>query len=256
MTTFRTLLLAGIAGAMLGLPAIAAQAQTQVAAVQPAALALPRIIGEDEIGHRIADLIAQRNGGQRVEIAFHGYDNQIEVPAGSNAPLQVVAFSYDARSGRFIADVTAAGKEPVRVTGRATPIEAIPVLKNRVSPGDTIARSDIEWVQVPAGRYGGGYIDKVNELVGQSPRRPLRTGEPIRSSDIGRPEVVSKNGLVTMIAQVPGMVLTTTGRAIDAGGVGDVIQVMNLQSKKKVQATITGPDQVSVLMAPHVIPTN
>src|SRR3546814_9434049 len=56
------------------------------------------------------------------------------------------------------------------------------------------SRSDIEWVQVPAGRYGGGYVDKVNELVGQSPRRPLRIGEPIRNSDLGRPEVVSKIG--------------------------------------------------------------
>jgi flagella basal body P-ring formation protein FlgA len=253
MTSLRTLIIAGIAGTMLGLPA-AAPAQTQVASVQPAPISMPRFIGEQEIGRHIADLIAERNGGQRVEIAFHGYDNQVEVPAGSPAVLQVVAFSYDARSGRFIADVAAPGaKEATRVTGRATPIERIPVLKNRVSPGDTIARGDIEWVQVPAGRYGGGYIDKVNELVGQSPRRPLRTGEPIRTSDIGRPEVVSKNGLVTMVAQVPGLVITTTGRALDSGGIGDVIQVMNVQSKKKVQATITGPDEVEVITAPRVI---
>lgn len=256
MTSLRTLVFAGLAATMIGLPA-GAIAQTQVAAVQAVPASLPRFIGEQEIGHRIAELIAQRNGGQRVEVAFHGYDNAIEVPAGSPATLQVVAFSYDGRSGRFIADLAFPGsKESTRVTGRATPIESIPVLKNRVAPGDTISRSDIEWVQVPAGRYGGGYVDKVNELVGQSPRRPLRTGEPIRSSDLGRPEVVSKNGLVTMVAQGPGLVITTTGRALDAGGVGDVIQVMNIQSKKKVQATITGPDQVEVVTAPRVIATN
>ena len=254
MNALRTLLLAGIAAALLGQPA-GAIAQTQVASVQPVPAA--RFIGEQEIGRRIADLITQRNGGQRVEIDFHGYDNQLEVPAGNPAVLQVVAFSFDPRSGRFIADITAPGRtETARVTGRATPVESIPVLKNRVAPGDTISRSDIEWVQVPAGRYGGGYVDKVNELVGQSPRRPLRIGEPVRSADLGRPEVVSRNGLVTMVAQVPGMVLTTTGRALDAGGVGDVIQVMNLQSKKKVQATITGPDQVEVVMAPRVIAAN
>ena len=256
MTSLRTLLLSGLTAAMIGLPA-GAMAQTQVASLQAPAAGMSRFIGEQEIGHRIADLIMHRNGGQRVEISFHGYDNDLEVPAGSPATLQVVAFSYDARSGRFIADLAVPGStEPTRITGRATPVESIPVLKKRVAPGDTIARSDVEWMQVPAGRYNGNYIDQVNELIGQSPRRPLRIGEPIRSSDIGRPEVVSKNGLVTMIAQGPGLLLTTTGRALDSGGIGDVIEVMNVQSKKKVQATVTGPDQVEVMTAPRVIAAN
>ncbi|WP_341701911.1 flagellar basal body P-ring formation chaperone FlgA [Ferrovibrio sp.] len=259
MTQLRTALLTGLTAAVLLLGAGVASpaaAQNQVATATTPAAGL-RFISEREIARRIADLITQRNGGQPVEVSFHGYGNEIEVPAGMPATLQVAGFSFDARSGRFVADLTAPGRrETMRVSGRATAIESIPVLKNRIAPGDTIARGDIEWVQVPAGRYGGGYIDKASELVGQSPRRPLRTGEPIRSADIGRPEAIAKNTLVTMIAQGPGLTITTTGRALDAGSIGDVIQVMNLQSKKTVQATITGPDQVQVLTAAHVIAAN
>jgi len=260
MTSLRTLLLAGIAAAVLALP-VAATAQTRLAAAPTVAANIPtvsaRFISEREIARRIADMITERNGGQQVEINFHGYGNEIEVPAGSPAVLQVTAFSFDARSGRFVADLMIPGsKDTTRVSGRAAPIESIPVLKNRIPPGDTIARGDIELVQVPAGRYGGAYIDKVNELVGQSPRRPLRIGEPILSSDVGRPEIISKNGLVTMIAQGPGLTITTTGRALEAGSIGDVIQVMNVQSKKKVQATVIGPDQVQVITAPRVIAAN
>src|SRR3546814_15601750 len=86
MTSLRTLVFAGLAATMIGLPA-GAIAQTRVAAVQAVPASLPRFIGEQEIGHRIAELITQRNGGQRVEVAFHGYDNAIEVPAGSPATL-------------------------------------------------------------------------------------------------------------------------------------------------------------------------
>src|SRR3546814_11787142 len=98
MTSLRTLVFAGLAATMIGLPA-GAIAQTRVAAVQAVPASLPRFIGEQEIGHRIAELITQRTGGQRVEVAFHAYDNASEVPAGSPATLLVVAFSYVARSG-------------------------------------------------------------------------------------------------------------------------------------------------------------
>jgi flagella basal body P-ring formation protein FlgA len=250
MITLRALAFAGFTAATLAtavIPAVA-PAQTQVA------VASGRIVGEREIGNRIADLVQQRNGGQPVEVSFHGTGNELQGPVNGPAVLKVDSFSFDGRSGRFYAAVgLQGGVEVIRVSGRAHPVEAIPVLKNRINTGDTIGRNDIEWMRVPAGRYGAGYIDRLDDLVGQSPRRPLAAGFPIRAADIGKPEAIAKNGLVTMVAQGPGMTLTTTGRAMEAGSVGDVIQVMNVQSKKTVQATITGTNQVLVLTAAHLI---
>jgi flagella basal body P-ring formation protein FlgA len=36
------------------------------------------------------------------------------------------------------------------------------------------------------------------------------------------------------------------GKAIDAGSEGDTVSVMNLQSKRTVQGTVTGPGQVTM----------
>lgn len=255
MVSLRLLLLAGLAAAALVQPVTgtpAALAQNQVAA-----LGSGRIISEREVARRMAELVQQRNGGQPVEINFHGGGNELEIPAGGQAILQVASFSYDQRSGRFYATVTAPGRtEAMKVSGRAQPVESIPVLKNRVAAGDTITRGDIEWMQVPAGRYGGGYVDQISDLVGQSPRRALNAGMPVRAGDVGRPEAVAKNVLVTMVAQGPGITITTTGRALEAGSIGDVVQVMNLQSKKVIQATIIGSNQVQVNTAPRVIASN
>lgn len=254
MASFRILLLAGLAAAVFqpisGVPA--AMAQERVATLGSA-----RIITEREVAKRMAELVQQRNGGQPVEIRFHGVGNDLEVPGNGPATLQVESFSYDQRSGRFYAAVTAPGRiEAMKVSGRAQVVEAIPVLKNRVAAGELITRADVEWMQVPAGRYGGGYIDQINDLVGQTPRRPLHAGAPIRTGDVGRPEAVAKNALVTMVAQGPGMTITTTGRALEGGSLGDVVQVMNLQSKKMIQATIIGSNQVQVNTAPRVIASN
>lgn len=252
MAPFRTLLIAGFAVAALAAPVTSApaSAQTQVASVGNGA---GRVIGEREIGKRIADLVQQRNGGQPVEINFHGTGNEIEVPDFGSAVLKVETFSFDGRSGRFYAAVGVQGGDMIKVSGRAQPVEAIPVLRNRINAGQTIDRNDIEWMRVPAGRYGAGYIDRLDDLIGQSPRRPLAAGMPIRNADIGKPEAIAKNAMVTMTAQTLGMTITTTGRAMEAGSLGDVIPVMNLQSKKTVQATVTGTGQVQVVTTTRII---
>lgn len=253
MASLRTLLLAGIACTMLAAPLAISQpvaAQVQVASATPAT----RFIGEREISRRIADMVKQRNGGRPVEIFFHGMGNELEVPA-STAAFQVEDFSFDTRSGRFYGTVASAAAS-IKVSGRAQAVESIPVLKNRITAGQVISRNDVEWLQVPANRYGAGFIDRFDDLIGQTPRRALAAGMPIRAADIGKPEVITKNSLVTMVVQGPGLTITTTGRAMESGSIGDVVQVMNPQSKRTIQATVTGTNLVQVITAPSIIASN
>jgi len=233
-----------------------AQGQTHLAAatVGSKAVAL-RYVSERDVSRRVVSMVQQRNGGRPVEVIFHGGDNGFSVP--SNADWRIDAFTFDDRSGRFTGTLTAAGApETVRISGRANAVEAMPVLRSRVAPGELITADAVEWRQVPMGRYTSAYIDRLDDLVGQTPKRPLNMGQPIRSSDIGRLEQVAKNALITMVAQGPGLTITTTGRAIEGGSVGDVIQVMNLQSKKILQATVVGSNHVQVVTAPRLIATN
>jgi flagella basal body P-ring formation protein FlgA len=61
-----------------------------------------------------------------------------------------------------------------------------------------------------------------------------------------KPELVSRNQSVLITYQVPGIVLTIRGEAKESGAFGDVITVVNVQSKKVLQATVIGPGRVSV----------
>ena len=51
---------------------------------------------------------------------------------------------------------------------------------------------------------------------------------------------------VTIIYQAPGVTLTLRGQAQDSGALGDTISVLNSESKRVVQAVVSGPDRVSV----------
>ncbi len=61
-----------------------------------------------------------------------------------------------------------------------------------------------------------------------------------------KPPVVLRNETVTLIYQVPGITLTVRGKAAEGGAEGDVISVLNEQSKRTLQGVVTGPGRVIV----------
>lgn len=165
------------------------------------------------------------------------------------AAVRVDSMDFDPRSGRFAAVLSAeGGGEPVRVAGRVTATSAVPVLRAKVGPGDVISKQDIEWKDMPSDRVGRNYVTDIEDLVGQSPKRVLIPGLPVRVSDVQKPVAVAKNAVITMSVSSRGLSLTAMGRAIEAGATGDIIQVMNVQTKKTVQGVVTGPNLVQVLM--------
>jgi flagella basal body P-ring formation protein FlgA len=61
-----------------------------------------------------------------------------------------------------------------------------------------------------------------------------------------KPELIGRNDSVTMQLEVPGMLLSVRGKALEAGALGDVINVLNVESKRTIQATVSGPGRVTV----------
>ena len=70
--------------------------------------------------------------------------------------------------------------------------------------------------------------------------------------DLAKADLVQRDQNVTLIYEANGLYLTMRGKAIEAGSEGDTVSVMNLQSKRTVQGTVTGPGQVTMsVVAPR-----
>jgi flagella basal body P-ring formation protein FlgA len=68
-----------------------------------------------------------------------------------------------------------------------------------------------------------------------------------------RPELVQRNENVTLVFEVPGIMLTSRAKALESGTEGDLISVLNMQSKRTVQGVVTGPNTVTVTsMKPRI----
>jgi len=102
---------------------------------------------------------------------------------------------------------------------------------------ETIGPQDVTLV---AGAMPGGLSDPA-AVIGLEARVALYAGRPIRSSDVGPAAIVDRNQIVTLAFRDGGLAITTEGRALGRGGVGDVVRAMNLASRSTV-AGVIGPE--------------
>ena len=104
---------------------------------------------------------------------------------------------------------------------------------------------------VPTRAIAQGEVVRASDLV--PARRPKSEAAPNVISEaeqavgmVAKQEVVARNGSVTISYEVPGVTVSIRGQALEPGAQGDLINVLNVQSKKTLQATVTGPGRVSV----------
>ncbi|MEM8569730.1 MAG: flagellar basal body P-ring formation chaperone FlgA [Pseudomonadota bacterium] len=83
----------------------------------------------------------------------------------------------------------------------------------------------------------GAYRD-VASVVGQEAKVTLYPGRPILKGQIGTPALVERNQLVKMIFAQGPLNISTDGRVLDRGGVGENVRVMNLSSRQVVTGSV------------------
>ncbi|PWC40841.1 flagellar basal body P-ring formation chaperone FlgA [Azospirillum sp. TSO22-1] len=235
-TAARALLLGNLGLALLAGPAFSAESQSLVYGATHAEAAL---------GEALARHITI--GRMRLEI-----DNraaELRVPAGqtpTGAP-RVENLYYNPVQARFAAELVVPGTTArLPVSGRAYGTVDVPVLSHRVSPGDTIAAGDVDWVELRADQAGTDVAATEAQLIGMTPKRGIPVNQPVRIRDLQSPRIVDKGSLVTITLETGSMSLSTQGKALQEGGKGDVIRVVNTASNRIVEAVVSGPSRVSV----------
>ena len=172
------------------------------------------------------------------------------LPASAAGRLEVAQIDHDPRSGRFAADLRApveGGRVlQVAVSGRLLEIVEVPVLNRRVAAGEVITARDIDWLPQQADRVAGNVVTEAEALIGSSPRRGLRAGQPVRISEVGEPVLVEKNQMVLLRVQTAAMQLTAQGRAMEDGARGETVRVLNPKSSAVVTGRVADAGLVMV----------
>jgi flagellar basal body P-ring formation protein FlgA len=165
--------------------------------------------------------------------------------------LQTQDIVYDVRSRRLTATLMLPGSaamrlRPVRVVGQMVETVEVVVPLRTINRGEIIQAGDIMLERRPRDATANDTVVETTAAIGKAARRVLSSGQLLRANDLQRQEIVARNEIVTVVYQAPGLMLTMRGRAQEAGAQGDIVSVMNVQSKKILQATVIGQGRVAV----------
>ncbi len=217
---------------------------------------LSRPIEASEISRLIATEILRRPGHPEdvgiddVSISFDEPVAPQPADVRSLDPVRVVSLSTTPQTGRFEALVQIDQGERtdrLRLRGTLTETAMVTVLTRSVVRGDVIAADDLRSERQPRNRLAALHapVDPA-DVVGRQARRALRAGQPISASDFARPQVVSRGDVVTVVYRTPALQVTGRGQAQQAGAVGDLVAVLNPQSKRTLHAVVVGAGLVEV----------
>ncbi len=208
-----------------------------------------------ELSDLLLGLAIDHGANEESQIRLYGRNDGLIVPVGvSLLDIEIEGFALTERKDRFSVtiQVPSGGDVPDKISlrGGIEQVRDIPVFNRNVMPGETIQQSDLAWIKFPTNRLNGRAILSSSDLIGMTVRRPARTDKPITASDIVAPVAITKGDAVTMVVRTRAMVLTAAGRALENGGIGDTIRILNPKSRQTVDAKIIRTGQVEVLSGP------
>lgn len=213
-----------------------------------------RVITVKDIEERLAAAIAAQPGvgaAQDLTVTIERDARALQLEPNATAELQATRVYYEPRSGRFdvtfeLAGSALARRLPLRYVGTAIETVEAVIAARSFARNEVVKASDLVIERRPKAEIRGDIVRSVGDAAGLAVRRALRAGEPLRTVDLMKPDIVLRNEAVTLIYEAPGLMLTMRGKALESGAQGDVVNVLNIHSKRTVQGTVSGPSQVTI----------
>jgi flagella basal body P-ring formation protein FlgA len=223
---------------------------------------LSRALTAKDVTDRIARAFAGQYGfgdAQNLAVILDRDIRILHVEPTVTADLVVARMNVEPRIGRFdiafeLPGSTLSRRAALRFTGTVTETVEAATLTRSLKPGEVVKASDVAMGRRPKTDVRGDGM-AAGQAVGLAAKVALRSGQALRSEDLIKPQVVQRNESVTIYYEVPGILLTVRGKALEAGAVGDVVGVLNIQSNRPVQATVIAPGRVSIAAAGPLIAT-
>jgi flagella basal body P-ring formation protein FlgA len=214
---------------------------------------LSRALTAKDVTDRIARAFSGQYGlgdAQNLAVILDREIRILHVESTVGGDLVVSRMNVDPRTGRFdiafeLPGSTLSRRAGLRFTGTVTETVEAAMLTRSLRIGEVIKASDVTMGRRPKSEMRSDGMGP-DQVIGMAAKIALRSGQAVRTDDLVKPQIVQRNEAVTIYYEVPGIMLTVRGKAVEGGALGDVIGVLNIQSNRTVQATVIGPGRVTI----------
>ena len=123
------------------------------------------------------------------------------------------------------------------------PALADAVVAARLLKAQTVISAE-DIVLVPEGIAGA--LSDPSLAIGKELSVTLYPGKPISAEHLRQPAVIERNQIVRLVYNDRGLTIEAEGRALDRAARGDLVRVMNLQSKNTITGIARADSSVSL----------
>jgi flagella basal body P-ring formation protein FlgA len=222
--------------------------------IYPAAAAgRDQILGPDELQAIFMDII-QADIPARIEDIqvsdFSSRPERIILPPGKISYQPTRKLSGQLSPGKKFITVTVniADKKSVRIKmyGTVHFFNTVVITSAPLPRHKKITEDDINTDFREVSYLADNFIDLPDLAIGKELKRSLGKGSVLYQNFLKNPALVKRGDMVTIIAANHGVKVTTPGKVKNTGGMGEMVRVKNLTSRRTIQARVIGKGMVQV----------
>jgi flagella basal body P-ring formation protein FlgA len=115
-----------------------------------------------------------------------------------------------------------------------------------LNKGETIDNLDVYLARKNISRMPASILTDKSMVIGLTAKSAINENTCLRDYMLKRTPTLEKGEMVTILAEIGGLRVTTPGKTLERGFAGDMIRVQNTMSKKRVYARIVDDSTVEV----------
>ena len=212
-------------------------------------------LNEENVLQQITQLHSERLN----KLKFKNFDLTMLPPIGItqsldalNCPLQNSQITEQGENivGKVTFSIlcnSATGTSSAELTFDASLKLPIVVTKHPIAANKRLTASDLMFISQDISSLHTGYYLAMEQVIGFDVRRALPANKVLNSLLIQPPLLIEKGDEVTVIADLPGLSIRTTGIALTSGRKNKQISVKNSQSGKVVRVRVIDIGLVEII---------
>jgi len=217
---------------------------------------LSNSIEEEEVLRAIEDVLStflkeEERQGMEVEIGRVAFSFPLLVPVGGlELQGEISSSSFDSSRLTILIKIYINENlyRTLSIPLKIKIFKEVVVATRNLHTDHTFTREDLkkEKILINVNKQGEEWLCDLQEVLGKRLLRNISAGTPLKKEILGSPLLVERGSLVTLFIEGRNIRIQAQGKALEKGGKGDIIEVLNIDSKKRLEGIIVDVNSVRI----------
>jgi flagella basal body P-ring formation protein FlgA len=134
----------------------------------------------------------------------------------------------------------------VRISGWVDVFDSVVCVSRNVKRGEILQEDDLYLSRKNISRLPSTTLTEIGKAIGLMAKHQIRAETPLKEWMLMRAPIVKRGDMVTILAKSGGLRVSVPGKILEKGYKGQLVQVQNTMSRKKIYAKVINDATVMV----------